>query len=118
MFAAMTRAAERWRAVKIADFDRRRLAAVRVDLDQGYEAQIGLPKPTSNEKTPRQIIQQLSDLTIDRRGLSRLPYDNTLIWKGGYSWQAGYEALLMVCSLQEPRATVEIRIRTASAGPK
>ncbi len=52
MFAAMTRAAERWRAVKIADFDRRRLAAVRVDLDQGYEAQIGLPKPTLNEKHP------------------------------------------------------------------
>ena len=52
MFTAMTRAAERWRAVKIADFDRRRLAAVRVDLDQEYEAQIGLPKPTSNEKYP------------------------------------------------------------------
>jgi transposase-like protein len=33
MFAAMTRAAERWRAVKITDFERRQMAAVRAELD-------------------------------------------------------------------------------------
>ena len=54
MFAAMTSAAERWRAVKITDFERQ-LAAVRADLDQEYEAQIGLAKPTSKEKHPVKI---------------------------------------------------------------
>lgn len=47
MFAAMTRAAERWRAIKITDFERRQMAAVRAELDQEYEAQTGLTKPTS-----------------------------------------------------------------------
>ena len=50
MFATMTRAAERWRAVKIADFERRQKVAVRTELDHEYEAQIGLAKPVSNEK--------------------------------------------------------------------
>jgi transposase-like protein len=47
MFAAMTRAAERWRAVKITDFERRQMIAVRAELDQEYEAQTGLAKQTS-----------------------------------------------------------------------
>src|SRR3546814_13634615 len=42
MFAAMTRAAERWRAIKITDFERRQMAALRAELDQEYEAQTGL----------------------------------------------------------------------------
>lgn len=52
MFGAMTRAAERWRAVKITDFERRQMAAVRGELDQEYEARIGLARPTSTEKRP------------------------------------------------------------------
>ena len=47
MFAAMTRAAERWRAVKITDFERRQMTALREHLDHEYEAQSGLAKPTS-----------------------------------------------------------------------
>jgi len=47
MFAAMTRAAERWRAVKITDFERRQMMAVRAELDQEYEAQTGLAKQSS-----------------------------------------------------------------------
>ena len=50
MFGAMARAAERWHAVKITDFERRQMAAVRTELDQEYEAQAGLAKPTSKEK--------------------------------------------------------------------
>jgi hypothetical protein len=46
MFAAMTRAAERWRAIKITDFERRQMAALRQELDQEYGAQTGLAKPT------------------------------------------------------------------------
>ncbi len=50
MFATMTRAAERWRAVKITDFERRQMAAIRAELDQAYEAQNGLDKPASKAK--------------------------------------------------------------------
>ncbi|WP_136661279.1 hypothetical protein [Nitratireductor sp. XY-223] len=55
MFAAMTRAAERWRPIRITEFERRQMAAVRTELDKEYEAQIGLGKPTSKEKPSGQI---------------------------------------------------------------
>jgi len=37
MFGAMIRAAERWRAIKVTDFERRQMAAIRKELDQEYE---------------------------------------------------------------------------------
>ena len=55
MFAAMTRAAERWRAIKITDFERRQMAALKQDLDREYEAQTGLAKTTSEAKPNRQL---------------------------------------------------------------
>ena len=55
MFAAMTRAAERWRAVKITDFERRQMAALRAELDQEYEAQAGLVKQTSKDAKPTKL---------------------------------------------------------------
>ena len=47
MFGAMIRAAERWRAIKLTDFERRQMAALRNELDQEYEAQSGLAKQPS-----------------------------------------------------------------------
>ena len=47
MFGAMIRAAERWRAIKLTDFERRQMAALRKELDQEYEAQSGLAKQPS-----------------------------------------------------------------------
>jgi transposase-like protein len=47
MFGAMIRAAERWRAIKLTDFERRQLAALRKELDQEYEARSGLAKQPS-----------------------------------------------------------------------
>ena len=44
MLDAMIRAAERWRAMEISDFERRRMAAFRLEIDQVYEAQNGLIK--------------------------------------------------------------------------
>jgi len=55
MFAAMTRAAERWRAVGVSAFERRQMVKLREELDHEYEAQIGLKKPTSKEKTANQL---------------------------------------------------------------
>ena len=49
MFGAMIRAAERWRAIKITDFERRQMQAVRQELDQEYEARNSLaPKPSAD----------------------------------------------------------------------
>ncbi len=51
MFAAMTRAAERWKAIKITDFERRQMAAVRQELDHDYEARNGLASKPSADAT-------------------------------------------------------------------
>jgi putative transposase len=53
MFGAMIRAAERWRAVKVSEFERRQLAAVKQDLDQEYEARTGLEAKSSREDAHR-----------------------------------------------------------------
>lgn len=37
MFGDMTRAAERWRAIRFAEFERRQIEGVREDLHAGYE---------------------------------------------------------------------------------
>ena len=55
MFAAMTRAAERWRAVKVTDFERRQMIALRAELDREYEAQSGLAKPTSKGNAAKKL---------------------------------------------------------------
>jgi putative transposase len=55
MFAAMTRAAERWRAIRITDFERRQMAALRQQLDQEYEDQTGLANSTQKGTSNRQL---------------------------------------------------------------
>jgi transposase-like protein len=53
MFGAMIRAADRWRAIKFTDFERRQIAAVRADLDQEYKAHIeNLASPSAPKSTP------------------------------------------------------------------
>ena len=47
MYGALIRAAERWKSIKVTEFERRQLAAAKRELDQEYEAQVGLaPKPS------------------------------------------------------------------------
>jgi hypothetical protein len=43
----MTRAAERWRSIRITEFERRQMAALRHELDHDYEAAVGLDPPRS-----------------------------------------------------------------------
>jgi putative transposase len=59
MFGAMIRAAERWRAIRITDFERRQMTAVRQELDQEYEARNGLNKKAA-AKEPRQNLSSSS----------------------------------------------------------
>jgi transposase-like protein len=47
MFGAMSRAAERWRAISVTDFERRQMTAVRRELDQEYKARNGLASKPS-----------------------------------------------------------------------
>ena len=55
MFGAMIRAAERWRAIKFTDFERRQIAAVRQDLDEEYQAQIATPARSSAPQNPSRL---------------------------------------------------------------
>ena len=55
MFGALIRAAERWRSIKVTEFERRQLAAVRKELDQEYEAEVGLETQLSKDATPIKI---------------------------------------------------------------
>ncbi len=54
MFDAKIRAAERWRNIKVTEFQRNQLAAVRKELDELYEAENGLNIPTPREVFPSQ----------------------------------------------------------------
>ena len=59
MFAAMTRAADRWKAIKITEFESRQMTAVRAELDAEYEAQTDLVKTTSEEQHPEKLSSTL-----------------------------------------------------------
>ena len=48
MFAAIIRAAERWRTLKVTGFERRQIDALRRELDDNYEAENGLGQPTAD----------------------------------------------------------------------
>jgi putative transposase len=43
----LIRAAERWKSIKVTEFERRQLSAVEKELDQEYETQVGLDRKSS-----------------------------------------------------------------------
>jgi putative transposase len=55
MFGALIRAAERWRSVKVTEFERRQLASVRKELDQEYETMVSLNARPSKDASPVKI---------------------------------------------------------------
>ena len=48
MFAAMIRASERWRALRVTGFERRQMDALRRELDQNYEAENDIRQPSAD----------------------------------------------------------------------
>jgi len=66
IFSALTRAAERWRSVKVTEFERRQMATVRKEPDQEYEAMVDLNAKPFKGAGPGQNIQQKSNLTFGR----------------------------------------------------
>ena len=65
MFGAMIRAAERWRAVKVTQFERRQMAALRQDLDQEYRLG-SASRQSPQATTPKPNFQHLANLTNSR----------------------------------------------------
>jgi transposase-like protein len=59
MFGALIRAAERWRSIKVTEFERRQLSGVRQELDQEYETQVGLKRQLSKDAAPAKISSDL-----------------------------------------------------------
>ena len=55
MFAAMIRAAERWRALKITGFERRQMEALRRELDQNYEEENELNRRPSADMRQKKV---------------------------------------------------------------
>ncbi|HEX6112390.1 MAG TPA: IS256 family transposase [Geminicoccaceae bacterium] len=59
MFGAMARAAERWRSIRITEFERRQMAALRQELEHDYEAHVGL-NPAHSKRAPANQIPSKS----------------------------------------------------------
>ena len=55
MFGALIRAAERWRSIKVTEFEQRQITAVRKELDQEYENQVDLKKQPSKDATQAKL---------------------------------------------------------------
>ena len=54
MFAAMIRASERWRALKVTGFERCQMDALRRELDQNYEAENDISQ-SSADMRPKKL---------------------------------------------------------------
>jgi len=51
------------RAIRVTDFERRQMAAVRTELDHEYEARTGLVQKPRGRCKPSRIVQHFPDLT-------------------------------------------------------
>jgi hypothetical protein len=51
------------RSIKVSEFEHRKITAVRKELDQEHQAQVGLKTQLSKGCGPAENIQQSSDLT-------------------------------------------------------
>ncbi|MBK5093734.1 MAG: IS256 family transposase [Actinobacteria bacterium] len=61
MFAALIRAAERWRAIKMTEFERRQLKAIRDELDRAFAARTAPAAGTTVTASPTRLSSK--DLT-------------------------------------------------------
>ena len=55
MYAALIRAAERWRGIKITEFEQRQLKAIREEIDQDFTARNGPATGTTVTATPTRL---------------------------------------------------------------
>ncbi len=55
MFGALIRAVERRKSIPVTEFERRQLSAVKQELDQEYEVQVGLNRKPSKDAAQSKI---------------------------------------------------------------
>jgi hypothetical protein len=82
MFGALIRAAERWRSIKVTEFEHRQITAVRKELDQEYEAQVGLKTQLSKDAAPVKISRNLGLDLAFHTGLKRRVAESRLVEEG------------------------------------
>jgi hypothetical protein len=63
MYAALIRAAERWRGLRITEFERRQLQALRAEFDRAHAEQTAPVVDANRHRIPNSFIQQEPDLT-------------------------------------------------------
>jgi putative transposase len=54
MYAALIRTAERWRGIKITEFEQRQLKAIRAEIDQDFTAR-NAQRPVQTEPLPQLV---------------------------------------------------------------
>ena len=59
MYAALIRAAERWRGIRMSEFEQRQLKAIRDEIDKDFAAR----NAPAAHRSPNAFIQQGADLT-------------------------------------------------------
>ena len=78
IYAALIRAAERWRGIRITEFERRQLKAIRDEIDSGFAARNAPATAAPVTASPTRFIQQGADLTrspdAERTGHSTIPH--------------------------------------------
>jgi putative transposase len=85
MFGALTRAAEHWRSIKVTDFERRQIAAIRKELNDEYGALVGTHMMSSKDATvakksskmrtrpdPKELVQRFRGSNHNHAALSSL----------------------------------------------
>jgi hypothetical protein len=55
MYAALIRAAERWRGIKITEFEQRQLKAIRSELDHEFTARNAQPMSATLTASPTRL---------------------------------------------------------------
>jgi hypothetical protein len=71
MYAALIRAAERWRGLRMTEFERRQLIANRNELDRAHAEQTAPAVNSKRHRIPNSFIQQESEFTAASKGVGK-----------------------------------------------
>ena len=63
----LVRAAERWRAIEVSDFERRQMTAFRAELDHEYETQTGLAKQHREDAIQAKLSSSSQTCPVETR---------------------------------------------------
>jgi len=109
MYAAVIRAADRWRGITVGEFEQRQLKVIREELDRAHVERVRpVVRPIA-----RQIIQQESDLT---RGPGRRPRSTVTKHAGGRHSDTRLHADSPMCQSAKGLFSVRLPARSLLGG--